>query len=84
MLLSIAMAVTNASIEGAVRMLLNNPDIAVKSFAVAGLQLIVGVIFGYLAVGGLGVHTCIDWINASPILHNNNCVADTDKHGLVD
>jgi uncharacterized membrane protein (Fun14 family) len=51
--LSIAMAVTNTSIENAVRMLLNNPDIAVKSFAVAGLQFIVGVIFGYLAVKAL-------------------------------
>jgi len=51
--LSIAMAVANTSIENAVRMLLNNPDIAVKSFAVAGLQFIVGVIFGYLAVEAL-------------------------------
>ena len=49
MLMSVAMAIANASIESVVRMLLSNPDVVVKSFAVMVAQFIVGAIFGYLA-----------------------------------
>jgi len=52
-MLPVAMAITNSSLENAVRMLLNNPDIAVKSFAVMVIQFIVGAVFGYFAVRAL-------------------------------
>jgi uncharacterized membrane protein (Fun14 family) len=51
--LPIAMAVTSTSIENALKILLSNPDIAVKGFVVAGMQFIVGAIFGYFAVRAL-------------------------------
>jgi uncharacterized membrane protein (Fun14 family) len=53
MLMSVAMAIANASIESVVRMLLSNPDVVVKSFAVMIIQFIVGAAFGYFAVRAL-------------------------------
>ena len=53
MLMSVAMAIANASIESVVRMLLSNPDVVVKSFAVMIMQFIVGAVFGYFAVRAL-------------------------------
>jgi len=53
MLMSVAMAIANASIESVVRMLLSNPDVVVKSFAVMVIQFIVGAVFGYFAVRAL-------------------------------
>jgi uncharacterized membrane protein (Fun14 family) len=47
--LPVAIAITNTSIENTVRMLLSNPDVVVKSFAVMVVQFIVGAAFGYLA-----------------------------------
>jgi len=51
--LPVAIAITNTSIENTVRMLLSNPDVAVKSFAVMVAQFIVGAIFGYLGARAL-------------------------------
>jgi uncharacterized membrane protein (Fun14 family) len=51
--MSVAMAIANASIESVVRMLLSNPDVVVKSFAVMIIQFIVGAVFGYFAVRAL-------------------------------
>jgi uncharacterized membrane protein (Fun14 family) len=51
--MSVAMAIANASIESVVRMLLSNPDVVVKSFAVMVIQFIVGAVFGYFAVRAL-------------------------------
>jgi len=52
-MLPVAMAITNSSLENAVRMLLNNPDIAIKSIAIMIIQFIVGAVYGYLAVRAL-------------------------------
>lgn len=51
--LPVAMAITNTSIENVVRMLLSNPDVVVKGFAVMIMQFIVGAVFGYFAVRAL-------------------------------
>jgi uncharacterized membrane protein (Fun14 family) len=51
--LPVAMVITNTSIESVVRMLLSNPDVVVKGFAVMVMQFIVGAVFGYFAVKAL-------------------------------
>jgi uncharacterized membrane protein (Fun14 family) len=47
------MSVVNATVEEAVKIILSNPDTAVKSFAVAAVQFLIGVAFGYVAVRAL-------------------------------
>jgi undecaprenyl pyrophosphate phosphatase UppP len=54
-MLPVTMAITNATtaIERAMRMLVSNPDLAVKGFAIMVVQFVVDVIFSYFAVRAL-------------------------------
>jgi uncharacterized membrane protein (Fun14 family) len=88
MLMSVAMAIANASIESVVRMLLSNPDVVVKSFAVMIIQFIVGVAFGYFAVRALkyilaliGLTLLLSYITAivSPIPIDMNILTQVAK-----
>jgi uncharacterized membrane protein (Fun14 family) len=47
------MSVVNATVEEVVKIILSNPDTAVKSFAVVAVQFLIGVAFGYIAVRAL-------------------------------
>jgi uncharacterized membrane protein (Fun14 family) len=47
------MSVANATVEEVVKIILSNPDAAVKSFAVVAVQFLIGVAFGYVAVRAL-------------------------------
>jgi len=47
------MSVTNTTVEEVIKIILSNPDTAVKSFMRVALQFIVGVVFGYFAVRAL-------------------------------
>jgi uncharacterized membrane protein (Fun14 family) len=47
------MSVVNATVEEVVKIILSNPDAAVKSFAVVATQFLIGVAFGYLVARAL-------------------------------
>jgi len=49
----LSMSVVNATVEEVVKIILSNPDTAVKSFAVVAVQFLIGVAFGYIAVRAL-------------------------------
>jgi len=81
---------TNASIatEELLRAFLNNPDTAVKGFAVAAVQFLVGVAFGYIAVRALkyilaliGLTLLLSYITSlvSPVPIDTNALANAAK-----
>jgi uncharacterized membrane protein (Fun14 family) len=86
--LPIAMAVANATVEEVVKIILSNPDTAVKSFAVVAVQFLIGVAFGYIAVRALkyilaliGLTLLLSYITSlvSPVPIDINALANAAK-----
>jgi len=51
--LPIAMVTVNATVEEVIKLILSSPNTAVKGFAVAAVQFLIGVAFGYLVARAL-------------------------------
>jgi len=78
----------STAIEELLRGVLNNPDTAVKGFAVAAVQFLVGVAFGYIAVRALkyilaliGLTMLLSYITSlvSPVPIDINALANAAK-----